>query len=184
MAVSVAAIRHIRDSGIELGAHVHRKTLCAEGGRKSEATGWRQSGTMNECGGGDVFGWGEQLLSGVLLVKVWGRCSQQRGIRDPCSCRTGQPHELPPAKIMGHNIYMAFIYHSSNADHFYPMSCISYCFFCLSCFSSRPRLVYKSSLSLFSTSPSSSGEAATHVFWPLVICLPSSRSSDSSISPM
>jgi hypothetical protein len=64
---------------------------------RSAATGWRQATTMNECGGGDVVGWEMQLLSGLLLVKVWGRCSQGETLP-----ARAQIHELPPAKIMGH----------------------------------------------------------------------------------
>jgi hypothetical protein len=91
--------------------------------------------------------------------------------------------EFPP-RSWGITFIVLTVHLSIIADLLYPAISISYCFFCLSCFSSRPRLVYKSSLSLFSMSAPCSGEATTHVFWPFVSCLPSIRSRDSSMSPM
>jgi hypothetical protein len=147
----------------------------------SAATGWRQATTMNECGGGDVVEWEMQLLSGLLLVQGMGEV-QPGG--DPS--RTGPNPRTSSRQDHGaYNIYYRVtICLAITATHLCLNILVSYCFFCLSCFSSRPRLVYRSSLLLFSTCPRSSEEAATHAFWPLVSCLPSSRSRDSSISPM
>jgi hypothetical protein len=67
----------------------------------SAATSGQQGATMNECGEGDVvFGWKKQLLSRLLLVQVWGRCSQGETL--PARAKI---HGRIPAKIMGHNIY-------------------------------------------------------------------------------
>jgi hypothetical protein len=75
---------------------------------------------MNECGEGDVvFGWKKQLLSGLLLVQVWGRCSQGETL--PARAKI---HGRTPAKIMGHNIYILTVHPSIAANRLYPVSCI------------------------------------------------------------
>jgi hypothetical protein len=128
---------------------------------------------------------GSNCCRGCFLSRYGGGAASKGGSETLApSARAKSTNFLPPRSWGITFIYMAFVCLSITVDHLYLVFCASYCFFCLSCFSSRPRLVYKSSLSLFSTSSRSSGEAATHVFWPLVICLPSSRSRDSSINPM